>query len=123
MTKHAKERDLQRYNLYLSENDKKHILQMLRNNQFMFLGDSHDANRKFGYVTYNNIPLKVLYYKTSQGVKSIVTVYPFDVEEYNALMSSNFESKINMAAEFLKSNGYIVYKRKGLTIPKSMTNT
>lgn len=123
MTKHAVERAKERYNIELTEWDKKQIKEMLRNNQMIFLGNADSPNKKFAYVTYNHIPIKVLYKRNCKGVQEIITIYPFDVDEYNEVMSIDFNTRINMAIDFLKKNKYIVYKRKHLTIPKSMTNT
>ena len=56
----------------------------------------------------------VLYERANKGgVKQIITVYPFDAEEYNKVMQLQFDSKIDLAIQFLKKNKYIVYKRKG----------
>jgi hypothetical protein len=112
MSQHAKDRAKERYNLELSEFDKKRIMEMLRNNQMIFLGNADTPNKKFAYVTYNHIPIKVLYSRTAKGIQNIITVYPFDVDEYNDVMSKDFDNRIAFAIAFLKRNKYIVYKRK-----------
>lgn len=117
MSKHYQDRALQRYNIQLTKTDELKILEKIKNNQIISLEASkNDKNRKFCYVEYNNIPLKILYQRTNKGPTAIVTAYPFDVEEYNTLMQEIFENKINNAITFLKRNGFIVYKRKSLTI-------
>lgn len=112
MSKHSRDRALERYNLEISKKEENEILDLLKTNQMIFLGNSEqDKNLKFAYVTYNHIPLKVLYSRSAKGVKNIVTIYPFDADEYNTLMKDDFQHKIDMAIKFLKKNGYIVYKR------------
>lgn len=112
MSKHSRERALQRYNIQLSKSDEQDILEKIRNNQIISLGASEKDKKKiFAYVEHNHIPLKVLYERTNKGPKSIITVYPFDVDEYNELTKENFQRKINNAIAFLKKNKYIVYKR------------
>jgi hypothetical protein len=113
---HAAERALQRYNIELTKYDETEILNKIKNNQIIPLGASeNDRNRKFCYVEYNHIPLKILYQRTNKGPVAIITAYPFDTDEYNLLMQNDFEKKINNAVAFLKRNGFIVYKRKRLT--------
>ena len=120
ITKHAKERLEQRYNLILTEEDEDSIISLIKNKKSTYLYDSEkDKNCKFCYVVYKNIPLKILYKKSNtSGVKKIITAYPFDVEEYNNLLAKEkaakldqFNSRINHAINFLKTNGYIVYKK------------
>ena len=121
LTKHARERIEERYNLHLTEQDENSIITLIRENKATYLYDSEkDKQCKFCYVVYKNIPLKVLYKKSNTGgVKRIITVYPFDVEEYNVLLDkehqeklNQFNSRINASIAFLKRNGYIVYKRE-----------
>lgn len=115
MTQHAQERALERYNINLSKRDEYAIIEQIRNNAHTPLNlPTTGNNRKFAYVVYKNIPLKVLYERANKGgVKQIITVYPFDAEEYNKVMQLQFDSKIDLAIQFLKKNKYIVYKRKG----------
>ena len=121
LTKHAKERIEERYNLSLTEQDENSIITLIRENKATYLYDSEkDKQCKFCYVVYKNIPLKVLYKKSeTSGAKRIITAYPFDVEEYNSILDkeyqqklNQFNSRINAAIIFLKKNGYIVYKRE-----------
>jgi hypothetical protein len=124
LTKHSRERALERYNIKLSKKDEADILEMIRNNQILPLGSvDNDNKKKFAYVVFNHIPLKVLYSRSNKRPLNIITVYPFDADEYNSLIQDDFQNKIYNAVAFLKRNGFIVYKRKHLTIPKSMTNT
>ena len=107
--KHSQERAISRYNLYLTHQDEQNILAKLRANDMIFLGTSEtDLNRKFAYVLYKNIPLKVLYIRGKRGIKGIVTVYPFDVDEYNIKQVEAEQKKINGAIRLLKKNGYTV---------------
>lgn len=116
MTKHAKERALERYNQKLTDSDLKSIISQIRNQEHIPLGCSEtDKYKKFCYVKYNNIPYKILYHNKCKGVASkitIITIYPIDVDEYNACLDKKKEEKINKAVKLLKSEGYIVYKRK-----------
>ena len=124
MTKHSRERALERYNIKLSKKDEADILEMIRNNQILPLGSVDNNNKKkFAYVVFNHIPLKVLYSRSNKRPLNIITVYPFDADEYNSLIQDDFQNKIYNSVAFLKKNGFIVYKRKNLTIPKTMTNT
>ena len=52
------------------------------------------------------------YYDKNKGVKSIITTYPLDVDEYNEVQQKDFEFMLDSSIKFLKKNGYIVYKRK-----------
>lgn len=114
MTKHSRERALERYNIELSKTDETLILEKIKSNLHIPIDQpTKEENMRFAYVIYNNIPLKVLYLRSQKkGAKQIITVYPFDVDEYNSLMKKDFESKIEGAIKFLQKNKYIVYKRK-----------
>lgn len=115
MTKHSKERALERYNIKLTNKDELEILEMIRNNQIIPLGSPEgDDKKKFAYVVFNHIPLKILYSRSNKRPLSIITVYPFDADEYNSLIQKDFQNKIHNAMVFLKRNGFIVYKRKNL---------
>ena len=119
MTKHSKERAKERYNLELTNNDEQNIIELIKQNKGIYLGQStNDKHMHFAYVHYKHIPIKVLYLKTKSGVKQIITIYPFDVDEYNAMVEQQkkqkeetFEQDIQFAINFLKTNGYIVYKK------------
>lgn len=113
MSKHSRERLQERYNIELSPTGEREIMDKIRAGESIFLKSSDkDKMRKFCYVTYKNVPIKVLYEKSRNGgVKQIVTVYPIDVEEYNQLVNGDYLNKLNVAIQFLKINGYIVYKR------------
>lgn len=114
MTKHSRERAQERYNIELTPADEKQILQKIKSNDCISLQASEkDKHKKFAYVQHHNIPMKVLYMRTNKGGPSkIITIYPFDVDEYNDIYSEIYQSKINCAIKFLKKNKYIVYKRK-----------
>lgn len=114
MTKHSRERALERYNIELTPTDEKQILAKIKSNECISLKSSEtDKHKKFAYVLHHNIPMKILYMRTNKGGPSkIITIYPIDVDEYNHLQSEIYQSKINCAINFLKKNKYIVYKRK-----------
>ena len=112
MGNHAKDRAIERYNINLSHRATSIILDKIRNNDMIPLGTSEkDKTMKFAYVVYKNIPLKVLYKRSIKQVQNIITIYPFDCEEYNEVVQDDFQSKIDLAVALLKANGYIVYKR------------
>lgn len=114
MSKHSQKRALERYNLSLTKKEEQEIIELIRENKIIALGTSEEnKNLKFAYVVYNHIPLKVLYERSNKyGVKNIITIYPFDADEYNNLLKNDFQQKIDIAIKFLKRNGYIVYMRK-----------
>ena len=78
MSKHSRERASQRYNLNLSYADEKNIIEQLKQGKGIPLNiDSGEKNKKFAYVVFNNIPLKVLYERSNaKGIKNIITIYP-----------------------------------------------
>lgn len=114
MSKHSRERAFERYNIELTSKQEKEIMQKIRNNEHIYLYDSEQDPKhlKFCYIVYENIPLKILYKKTNKkGITEIVTIYPFDVEEYNEKQQEREINRINKAIEFLKNKGYVVYKK------------
>ena len=116
MGKHSIERVKERYNMELSYSDEKNIMTMIKNGRALYIeADTRDELKHFAYVLYNNIPLKVLYaeYEDTGKLKSIVTTYPLDVDEYNKAVESNLKDKIELAKEFLQANKYVVYKKRG----------
>jgi len=118
MTKHAKERAFERYNTELTNLDLQQIINSIKNQEHIPLGCSQeDKNKKFCYVKYNHIPYKVLYHNEARGgcckrPMKIITVYPFDPDEYNELLETKKQKQIEAAIKRLKDEGYIVYKRK-----------
>ena len=114
MSRHARERATQRYNIDLSYSDERNILAKLRTGNCIPIDcETNDENRYFAYVVYKNIPLKILYEENAENGKidAIVTTYPFDVDEYNTEEGKFHENRIKLATEFLKANGYTVFKR------------
>lgn len=116
MSKHSKDRIRERYNLELSYADEKNILRLLNKGQGMALDvESKDPNKKFAYVLYKHIPLKVLYEEGEKNeAVNIITSYPFDADEYNEVAHSIFKAHIRAAMGYLRKNGYIVYKKGSL---------
>jgi len=107
---------MERYNLELSYSDEKKIIRLLNEGKGTYLNmETDDPTRKFVYLLYKNIPLKLLYAEDLNGkVTEIVTAYPFDVEEYNEVSAHEFNSYIKEAVKFLRKNGYIVFKKGSL---------
>lgn len=116
MSKHSKERIQERYNLELTYSDENNILKIVNKGQAILLSkESNNPNRKFGYVLYKNIPIKILYeVDESDRAVSIITSYPFDADEYNEVIDSIFKSHIHTAMKFLQKNGYVVFKKGSL---------
>jgi hypothetical protein len=116
MTQHAKERALERYSKEITNLDLQQMINAIQQNNHIPLGCSEtNKNMKFCYVTYNHIPYKVLYHNKTKGKNSkikIITVYPFDPDEYNEILETKKQKRIETYIAFLKSQGYIVYKRK-----------
>ena len=112
MGKHSIQRVKERYNLNLTYSDENNITSLIKKGNCIFLQQTGKAeNQKFAYVEYKNLPLKVLYTRKNKGI-TIITTYPLDVDEYNQVKEEEFNSKIQHCIAFLKTNGYIVYKRK-----------
>lgn len=108
---HSQERAFGRYGKDLSKKDIQNICNLILNNQHIDVGCSDKKDyMKFAYVKYNHIPYKLLYIKSKNEVK-IITMYPFDVDEYNRVVE---ERKIRNYITFLKSKGYIIYKNPRL---------
>lgn len=115
MGKHAIERTKQRYNMDLSYKDEKSIMTLIKNGRSIPLDlPTDNDNVHFAYVVYNNIPIKVLYseWEDTGKIRSIVTAYPLDVDEYNRVTRESLDDRIRMAKEFLQANKYVVYKRR-----------
>ena len=114
MSKHSLERIKQRYNLELTCADENNIISLLKQGKGIPLDiETGEPKKKFAYVVYKNLPLKVLYEKSNKkGIKNIITTYPLDVDEYNEVQQRDFEFMLDSSIKFLKKNGYIVYKRK-----------
>ena len=114
MNKHLKERMKERYNIELCASEARELLNKIRLGDSTFLYDAvgYNGKRKFCYVMFKKIPVKVLYERSKKGVNKIITVYPFDVDEYNDMTQKTYQNCLNGAIAFLKQNGYIVYKRK-----------
>ena len=85
MGTHARQRLQQRYNIELNRKDEHAILDLVNKGEFIPLDlDAHEKDRRFAYVKYKNIPIKILYAFSRKGIAlNIVTVFPLDVDEYN----------------------------------------
>lgn len=99
---HAQQRAQERYNKTLSELDLHNIRNIIQKNEHTFIGCTDtDRNKKFCYLTYNHIPYKILY-KINKKKCKLITIYPFDVDEYNRLQEIKLQNKINAAILFLE---------------------
>lgn len=107
---HAQERAQQRYNKELTEKDMMNIQKSIIANQHTPLYSApDDAKKKFCYLVYNHIPYKILY-KMQKKQCRLITIYPFDVDEYNDIQEQKRKQKIEKAIEFLTREGYTVCK-------------
>lgn len=90
MSKHSTERGSQRYNIFLSEKDEHNIIEMINNDNCYHLEpDKRYKDRNKCYVVYKHIPLKLVYATNNKGFAvSLVTMLPFDVEEFNEIIKS-----------------------------------
>lgn len=110
---HFEERCVERYNIELSEGNIKMLVNTIKRGDYLYIRQSkEDKHRHFAYVVMNHIPIKVLYYKSNKRTIRIITAYPFDPDEYNSLLETKKQNKINKAITLLKEEGYIVYRRK-----------
>ncbi len=115
MSKHAQSRAKERYNLQLTYSDENRILKLLNNDKGIELETvAKEPNKKFAYVLYKNIPLKVLYQEDEGKAVAIITTYPFDADEYNEVIALEFKSRIEQAKAFLQKNNYVVFKKGSL---------
>ena len=107
---HAQERALQRYNKDLTMLDMNNIIKIIQNNQHTPLGcRKEDKNKKFCYLKYNHIQYKILY-KINKKKCRIITIYPFDVDEYNNIEEQKKLERIQKAISFLEKEGYTICK-------------
>ena len=115
MTGHALDRIEERYNVVLNYKDLEAIIKQIQRGETLYVSERESITRCFHYVKYNHIPYKVLYQKPHKRVRAkIVTVYPFDVDEYNELLKIHEQEKelkiIKRFTEYLNTKGYVVYK-------------
>lgn len=101
---HAQDRAWQRYNKELDTYAINQIKNSIKNKEYIFVENAKDDERKhFVYVKFNNIPYKVLY--IGEKNPRLITIYPFDVDEYNRLAE---ERKIEKYIKYLIGKGYII---------------
>lgn len=116
MSKHAQSRAMERYNLSLTYSDENKIMKLLNDGKGIYLNlESQEPHRKFAYVLYKNIPIKVLFEEDeNRRAIAIITTYPFDADEYNEVIALEFKARLERAADFLRKNNYIVFKKGSL---------
>ena len=122
MTTHAHDRANKRYNQDISVIELSCMAYEIKKGNSLFVADV-DKNMSFHYVTFKNIPYKVLYstkFKRQDGTykskPTIVTVYPFDVDEYNKLSEEYSKNRINDIINELKHIGYTVIDKEGVLV-------
>ena len=107
---------MERYNLELTYSDENRIMKLLNEGKGIYLNlESQEPNRKFAYVLYKNIPLKVLFEEDeNKRAVAIITTYPFNADEYNEVIALEFRSRLDRAKAFLRKNNYVVFKKGSL---------
>ena len=118
MTVHAHDRAGQRYNQDVPITDLSCMaFEITKGNSFFI--EKIDKFMSFHYVLLRNIPYKVLFStrrrmsdKTYQNKPSIITVYPFDADEYNRITKDYQDRRINDNIEELKHLGYKIFKEE-----------
>ena len=75
---------------FLSKKDEYNIIEMINNgNCYQLEPDLRHRNRGKCYVVYNHIPLKLVYATNNEDKAiSLVTMLPFDVEEFNEIIDA-----------------------------------
>ena len=114
MSKHSIQRTQERYNMELTDNEIKYIIGMINAGDFLStITDNQQKDRKHAYVQYKKIPIHVVYAVNKYGYAvDIITALPFSVDEYNEILERESQKEIENCINFLKMNGYIVYKKK-----------
>lgn len=114
MSGHSRERACERYNLELTKGDERAVLGYINAGQCIQLAlRSKKENTAICYVKFKKIPMKVVYLMDlKQKAYQIITILPFDADEFNRVVQEEMEKDIENNIKFLKSKGYIVYKRR-----------
>ena len=117
MSNHSIQRTQERYNMELTDNETRYLIGMINAGNFLSVTkDCQQKDRKHAYVKYKKIPIHVVYAVDKYGYATeIVTALPFNVEEYNEILEKESQKEIENCINFLKINGYIVYKRRKLS--------
>ena len=97
---HSQLRILQRYNKEFNYFDIAMMCAMLRNGYgtFLYFQKGKREGSGFFYIKYANIPIKVCY---SWRYNFLITVYPFDVDEYKRVVEEyEFSPYCNYIEEY-----------------------
>ena len=98
ISKHAEIRLEQRYAIKVDSHFKNCVANDIITCQSIFY-KKISTRKAFHFVKYKNIPYQVLYDNQN---KKIITVYPLDIEAYNALMNERDKKNSDYHIEFLK---------------------
>jgi hypothetical protein len=115
MTYHAKDRFQERYNREFTWRDLKEMARLVTIGEALPLHNSPTTpdpgpGLAFYYVVYEHIPYRILITDPKEGrQRSIVTVYPLDVDEYNSAVEKHKKSSEEaLVDEFLR-----IFQTKG----------
>lgn len=86
MSKHAKQRILERYALDLTDNEYRLLKQVIHVKGCIV--DYGYNDEPIGYITFKGVPMKLIWIYDTRGRLVILTALPFIVEEYNQILES-----------------------------------
>lgn len=114
MSEHSRERASERYNLTLTKTDEQCLLGYINSGMCIYLKHKGQTEHTaVCYAKYKKIPIKIVYLMDKGKVaRQIITILPFDAEEFNQAVNEQMQTDIENNIKFLKSQGYIVYRRK-----------
>ena len=102
----------ERYNLELEDKDKKYIIGQVNSGNCLTVTKENSKKVIHAYVKIKKIPIRAICAVNNKGVAiEVITALPFNVEEYNQLLAEQEQKDIENCIKYLKTNGYIVYKR------------
>lgn len=109
MTLHAVKRCQERYNIYLSKRELDNVIMQVLTSQAIYIGKAKGSKtKKLYYAKVNNIPIKVL---CNWADFRIISVFPFDTDEYNLLRDKKRTQKEIEAIALLNRLGYNIENR------------
>lgn len=108
MTFHAIKRGQQRYNLDLTKGDINTIVSQIINGEAIYVCNAKGSKKKIYYAKINKVPVKVL---CNWSDFKIISMFPFNADEYNMLKEQRWLDKEKDAVAFLNKLGYNIPNR------------